>query len=68
MVSPVTAIIRCQKDRQSRSAHVNNLRYANINGEWDFEDSPDDTVEEEVFPEQNTRRWLGPRKRPNGKK
>ena len=68
MMSPVTAIIRCQKDGQSRSAHVNNLRYANINVEWDFEDSPDDTEEEEVFPEQNTRRWLGPRKRPTGKK
>ena len=68
MVSPVTAIIRCQKDGQSRSAHVNNLRYANINGEWDLEDSPDDTEEEEVFPEQNTRRWLGPRKRPTSKK
>ena len=68
MVSPVTAIIRCQKNGQSRSAHVNNLRYANINGEWDLEDSLDDTEEEEVFPEQNTRRWLGPRKRPTSKK
>ena len=67
MITPVTAHIRCQKSGESRTAHVNNLRYANINQAWDFDNSNEDSNEEQSFPEQNTRRWVAPtkRKQPN---
>ena len=67
MITPVTARIRCQKSGESRTAHVNNLRYANINQAWDFDISNEDINEEQSFPEQNTRRWVAPtkRKQPN---
>ena len=67
MITPVTAHIRCQKSGESRTAHVNNLRYANINQAWDFDNSNEDSNEEQSFPEQNIRRWVAPtkRKQPN---
>ena len=42
---------------KTRTAHVNNLRYANVYGEWDFEDYSS-VSEKEVFPEQRTRVWV----------
>ena len=63
MITPVTARIRCQKSGESRTAHVNNLRYANINQAWDFDISNEDSNEEQSFPEQNTRKWVAPPKR-----
>ena len=63
MITPVTARIRCQKSGESRTAHVNNLRYANINQAWDFDNSNEDSNEEQSFPEQNTRKWVAPPKR-----
>ena len=57
LVSPVTAIIRSQKNGKTRTAHVNNLRYANVYGEWDFEDSSG-VSEKEAFPDQRTRVWV----------
>ena len=56
-MSPVTAIIRSQKNGKTRTAHVNNLRYANVYGEWDFEDSSG-VSEKEAFPDQRTRVWV----------
>ena len=63
MITPVTARIRCQKSGESRTAHVNNLRYANINQAWNFDISNEDSNEEQGFPEQNTRKWVAPPKR-----
>ncbi len=48
MLTPVTALIRCQKTGKSKTVHVNNLRYANLHKEWDFDGSTegsDDTAE-----------------------
>ena len=53
MITPVTALIRNQKSGAYKTVHVNNMRYANINDRWDFNDLADEEVEE--FPEQNTR-------------
>ena len=60
MASPVSALIRSQKDGTSKIVHVNNLRFANINRDWDFDELSSD--EEDTFPEQNTRRKAAPQR------
>jgi len=60
MVSPVTAVVRNQYTGNSRTIHVNNIRYANIYGDWDG------PKEEQNFPQQNTTKLLEPtRKQPS---
>ena len=63
MTGPVTAIIRCQRTGHYRTAHVNNLRYANIYGGWDNINGND--LE---FPEQNTRKLLKPQRKQPARK
>ena len=58
MTGPVTAVIRCQRTGHYRTAHVNNLRYANIYGGWD--NINENSLE---FPEQNTRKLLKPQRK-----
>ena len=58
MTGPVTAVIRCQRTGHYRTAHVNNLRYANIYGGWD--NINENNLE---FPEQNTRKLLKPQRK-----
>ena len=58
MLTPVTAVIRCQKTGDYRTVHVNNIRYANIDGEWD-----DRIEKDQVFPQQNTKKLLVPQRR-----
>ena len=62
MISPVTVVILNQKTCMSKSVHVNNLRYANIGDNWNFERSDDSDSNDEEFKEQNTRKWVRPKR------
>ena len=62
MISPVTVVILNQKTGMSKSVHVNNLRYANIGDDWNFERSDDSDSNDEEFKEQNTRKWVRPKR------
>ena len=56
MATPVTATTRNQHTYDTRTVHVNNLRYAHIDNCWD--NPPKDPG----FPEQNTTKLLEPRR------
>ena len=53
MIFPVTVVILKQKTGMSKFVHVNNLRYANIGNNWNFDRSDDSDSNDEEFKEQN---------------
>ena len=62
MITPMIALIRNQKSGAYNTVHVNNLRYAHINGRCDVNECNDEEIQEE-FPEHNTRKRILPRRK-----